>query len=642
MPWDTGLEGPARTFAQATERRVRCLAGPGTGKTFALLRRVQRLLEAGVPPERVLVVTLTRTAADDLKTSLARLGVPGADRVVASTLHALCFSVLRRDAVLQMTGRIPRILAQFEADFILRDLRDEFGGIRDKRALLTRYEAAWAALVGDPLGTPTPGLEQAFYTDLMESLAWHQGMFVGELVPLARAYLAQNPHAADLARFDHVLVDEYQDLNRADHAVVELLAARGIEQGGGLAVIGDDDQSIYVMLRHAFPEGIVQFPHDQDVPLVECRRCPKRVVAMAQRLIEFNPDRARPALEARAGNPDGVIHNVAFATMEDEANGLARFIVERLRSEEVAPGDVLLLTNWRDIAYGIRDRIVGAGFDAHSYFSEEALDTSESKEAITLLQLLAYPDDRVALRTWLGLQQTNGAVASYRRLRTRARDNGHSVSDVLRALAAGDLQLAHVGRCRTSWTALQQRLDALQALVDAPRELIDALLPEGVPEVASLRRCAVRLIDRLGDEPTVQDLADGLRREVTVPEVPLDAPFVRLMSLHRSKGLTAKLVVIAGMVEGLIPRLARPNYDADQAERHMHEQRRVLFVGLTRTTNELTLSRFARVAVEAGFRSGMRLGPAIGGGYRRTIASGYLAELGEELPDAVRGEEWAY
>ena len=99
MAWNEGLEGPARDFAGSDEPRTRCLAGPGTGKTFALMRRVQYLLEErDVSPERIVVVTLTRTAADDLRQSLWRLGVAGVERVVASTLHSLCFSMLLQEA----------------------------------------------------------------------------------------------------------------------------------------------------------------------------------------------------------------------------------------------------------------------------------------------------------------------------------------------------------------------------------------------------------------------------------------------------------------------------------------------------------------------------------------------------------------
>ncbi len=644
MAWDDGLHGPHKEFASACDGRIRCLAGPGTGKTFALTRRVQRLLEENVSPRAICVVTLTRTAADDLRMSLAQLEVGGAEDVHATTLHSLCFSLLLKNSVLEMTGRIPRLLADFEEDFLLRDLPDSLGGIRRKRALQSAYEAAWAALEGDPLGTLSPGLEQQFQATLIETLTWHHCMLVGELVPLARAYLAQNPYAEDLDRFAHVLVDEYQDLNKADHAVIELLIRKSIEQDtGGLAIIGDDDQSIYITLRNAFPEGIVNFTHDCDIPLIECRRCPKRVVAMAENLISHNPTRGKPPLQCLSSNPEGQIRNVVFQNMDHEADGLSEFIINRLSSGYVEPGDILVLANWRQIAYGIRDRITASGYGAHSYFSEEPFDTIAAKQAFTLSNLLAFPDDRVSLRAWLGLYHNRSNVTAYRRIRQYAFEHGLDAFTVLRYMTSGELTIRYCEPAVSAWEYLQERLEQLQPAKEDMSLLIDTLYPDGVDDLALLRRCAIKIIEETDGELTLQVFMKELRRQISVPEVPLDASFVRLMSLHKSKGLTAKLVIIAGMVEGLIPRLPNENVTAIEAMIHEHEQRRMLFVGLTRTTDELVLSKFVMAHAQDGYRSGgMQMGHWISQGQKATIASRFLGQLGSQLPEPVIGENWAY
>lgn len=127
--WDEGLEGPARRIAELDHTPMRVLAGPGTGKTFALMRRVARLLQDGATPNRMLVCTFTRTAARDLESELARLGVDGANEVRAGTLHAFCFRLLGKAEVLEATGRVPRPLLSFEERFLLEDLSgDGFGG----------------------------------------------------------------------------------------------------------------------------------------------------------------------------------------------------------------------------------------------------------------------------------------------------------------------------------------------------------------------------------------------------------------------------------------------------------------------------------------------------------------------------------
>ena len=109
MPWNTNLQGIHLNIAAYNGTPLRVVAGPGTGKTFALMRRVARLLEVEhVQPNRILAVTFTRTAANDLVEKLAQLGVPGADQVAAKTLHSLSFSLLSRTAVFQALNRNAR------------------------------------------------------------------------------------------------------------------------------------------------------------------------------------------------------------------------------------------------------------------------------------------------------------------------------------------------------------------------------------------------------------------------------------------------------------------------------------------------------------------------------------------------------
>jgi superfamily I DNA/RNA helicase len=118
--WSEGLTGPALEIAETTASPLRVDAGPETGKTFALMRRVSRLLEQGLDPDRLFVGTFSRTAATDLKNSLAELGVDGADAVRAGTIHGFCYRLLSREVVLEQTGRNPRPLLGFEERFFLR------------------------------------------------------------------------------------------------------------------------------------------------------------------------------------------------------------------------------------------------------------------------------------------------------------------------------------------------------------------------------------------------------------------------------------------------------------------------------------------------------------------------------------------
>jgi len=159
--WDQGLTGCARRIAETEDTPLRVLAGPGTGKTFALMRRVMRLLEHDCNPRRIFVCTFTRTAARDLESELSRLRAPRVRRVRTGTIHAFCFTLLSHSAVLPLTGRVPRPLLKFEERFLLEDFKGVNGeGIRALRKRLSAFAAAWARLQSETPGWPQDRRDQ--------------------------------------------------------------------------------------------------------------------------------------------------------------------------------------------------------------------------------------------------------------------------------------------------------------------------------------------------------------------------------------------------------------------------------------------------------------------------------------------------
>jgi DNA helicase II / ATP-dependent DNA helicase PcrA len=636
--WDEGLEGEALRMAASQAARIKALSGPGTGKTFATMRRVHRLLAEGVPPECILVVTLTRTAAEDLKRALGKLGVEGADKVVARTLHSHCFSILSRARVLEATHVVPRILASFERTMMLRDIEGDFGDLEDRRAQLLLYAASWArGAEGHAPGEPVEELDQQFQDQIIRWLRWHLAMLLEELVPQALRYLRLDPLAPELDEFDHVLVDEYQDLNRADMAVIDLLA-----RGGSLSVVGDDDQSIY-RFRHAFPEGIRNFEADDEMEFTECRRCPKAVIHLANALVGRDPARAKADLEPVDGSGEGEVHHVRFRSADNEADGLANFIARRIGQERVGAGDCLVLVNSRRHGRRIRHALVERGVAAETFFREEALDSEMAREAITLLTLRLNPEDRVAQRAWLGIDQPDARAPAYRRIWAEADEAGIPVAEAMERIKSGDLQVPWSHKAVGRWDELMRRLGELEPLGDDLDALIDALLPAGDDDLESLRSAALLALRSRDEGTSLADFPMAVRYAISQPDVPFDAQYVRIMSLHRSKGLSAQLVAIAGMVDGVIPRDPPADATMDQQQAHREEQRRILYVGITRSSETLVLSSFAEVPFAEAMRFGARFGEVRRRGEEvvvRTYASPLLAELGETLPDAVIGNDW--
>ncbi len=185
-----------------------------------------RLLEARVPPKQLLVCTFTRTAARDLEEEIGRLGVAGADRVRSGTVHAFCFGLLSQAEVLTLTGRVPRPLLGFEERFLLGDLLGTNNeGLRALRKRLSAFSAGWARLQSDTPGWPQDRQDRVFLAKLEAWLGFHEAMLIGELVPEALRFLRDNPASPHRPSFEHALVDEYQDLSRAEQVLLDELAA---------------------------------------------------------------------------------------------------------------------------------------------------------------------------------------------------------------------------------------------------------------------------------------------------------------------------------------------------------------------------------------------------------------------------------
>lgn len=595
------------------------------------MRRVARILEEANPPNRILVVTFTRTAAKDLVAQLSKLDITGADRVVAGTLYSLCFKILNGAHVLQVTGRTPRTLVDFEREFLLADLRGpRFGGKREKRKRLRAFEAAWARLQSEQPGWPRNKLDRAFHESLLSWLQFHEAMLVGELVHETLKYLRNNPACEERRQFVFLLVDEYQDLNKAEQVLVNFLGERA-----NTCVVGDDDQSIYGF-KYAHPEGIIEFPQThpgtREETLVVCKRCPQTVVQLANTLISLNP-RIQRELQPATGAPRGEVWAVQWNSLTEEAEGLAEAIAHALQVRRIQPQDIIVLTARRRVGYRIRDEIRAKDLPVRSFFNEEALDNQDSQERFTLLNLLVKPQDRVALRCWLGFDSNNGLPGAYARLREYREQNNEHPRQVLERLSASVLQLPGTARLVRRFELLEQEIRSLRGRTGA--NFVEAWLPPGNTDLDELRAMALQVL-RSTDEP--HKIFGELRYLITQPELPESPDSVRVMSLHKSKGLTARLVIVAGCVEGVTPHL---DDDATPAEREqqLQEQRRLFYVAITRTSESLIIS--APLFLDLQTASRIRaLARRRHGGNIETFFTSFYDELGAQAPGVLRGSEF--
>lgn len=293
----------------------------------------------------------------------------------------------------------------------------------------------------------------------------------------------------------------------------------------------------------------------------------------------------------------------------------------------------MILCPRRLIGYGIRDKLRNLDIPTHSFYHEEALEPDEAQITFTLLTLLDDNQDRVALRFWLGYGSPSWLEGEYRVLREHCENTGQSPWDALLALEAGSLHLTHTAKLVSRFKLLRTELSKLNELTGI--ELVDALFPETEQWAQPLRSAALL---RLEDETTAHTLREDLVTRITQPEMPEEGKYVRIMSLHKSKGLSSRVVLVVGCIHGLIP-FFNSNETLAEQKKTLLEQRRLFYVAVTRSEELLVLSSVTSLERKLAHK----IGATVSGHYGKsgpTIASQFLAELGPTAPRAVPGADW--
>ena len=642
MSWSDDLNPETATYAIAStvNPRVRVVAGPGTGKSFSMKRRVARLLESGVAPSTILPVTFTRVAAEDMHRELVGMDVPGCDNLKGFTLHSLALRILMRNHVLGATGRVPRPLNEFEIEPLVSDLKDRHGGKKNIKNLRIAYEAAWARLQHQQPGYTLNEIDASFQADLLAWLRFHEAMLIGEVIPQLHEYLRSNPIADERREYIHILVDEYQDLNRAEQQVIELLSDEA-----NVCIVGDDNQSIY-SFKHAHPEGIQEWSNANagayDVNLEECHRCPTRIVEMANSLISYN-QRSRlfhPLIPMHA-NGRGDIRIVQYRTMNEEITGVAT-LVSQMISDGVQPSDILILSQSRAIGTRLYNTLIEREIPTKSYYAESELSNKESCRAFALLKLFANRYDRVALRWLIGVNDNNWHATGYRRVREYCESTGTSPWDIMCRLENGALHLPYTRRIVSSFTRINQNLQILETFPDlAPA--IDFLFPSEEYAIRDIRELALTILGGMEND-NLNIFIDELSTAISQPDIPTEIEDVRIMSLHKSKGLSVPVTIIAGCVQGLLPRLPTGETILSEQARLLEEQRRLFYVGITRVKatpdvgNPGTLILTYSQRMPIGVARSIGIAPAQQQhGSAILHASQFIQELGQAAPYPVAG-----
>jgi DNA helicase-2/ATP-dependent DNA helicase PcrA len=612
------------------------LAGAGSGKTRVITRRVANLLDRGIAGGKILALTFTNKAAGEMRERIETLAPKSG--VWVGTFHSLCARLLRTYAPLVGLDRgftiydqadrlraIKQTMERLDLDGVtITPERIDAAISRAKNDLVTPDQMARRAR--DHVDAVTAKVFRAYLERLRASSAVDFDDLLVHLVTILREHPDVRTQLDD--RFRYILVDEYQDTNLAQYAIVRALST----DVPNLCVTGDPDQSIYGW-RGANLNNILEFEQDYPgcrvVKLERNYRSTKNILRVADHLIRFNTRRKAKALTTE--NPSGApVALTVYATEADEARAVAAKVSELVLEGEYAFGDIAVFCRVTALTRNFESALRAAKVPYQVVGGVSFYERQEIKDVLAYLRLLANPKDDLAFLRVVNVPPRGVGKTSLDHLSERAGTLGLPLLAMARQAENIPSLKDKAGRALRDFGLL---IDELTALRDHTAEEVTRKLlaltgyhdylaqdPKGESEdrLANLDELvsAAREFDREHPGASVLDFMEEISLASAVDRWEEGAGAVTLMTLHAAKGLEFPVVFIVGLEQGILPH-AR----AQESEREEEEERRLLFVGITRAERELYLSH-CRVRE---FR-GQRLA---------TIPSRFLNELPEE-PMIVR------
>ncbi|MCS6915000.1 MAG: UvrD-helicase domain-containing protein [Myxococcales bacterium] len=585
------------------------LAGAGSGKTRVITHRLAELLRRGVDPARILAVTFTNKAAGEMRERAEHLLGGRLGPLWLGTFHATFARILR--AYAERVG-LPRDFLIFDdsdqvqlVTRLLRDMKLDEHRVTP-RAVLAGIDRAKNLGILPEAYRPSDyftELVAQVYPAYQERLRAAGGVDFGDLLLLPLSLVRQDPEVAEslAERFEHVLVDEFQDTNPVQYELLRHLCSRRRQ----LFVVGDDDQAIYSW-RGADVRHLLDFLRDwPDAHLVRLERnyrSTQIILTAANAVIARNPHRHQKTLYTERDGGEPILCHQA----QDERQE-ARFVAQLVRHLEEEEG--------RDLS----DFVVLYRTNAQSRALEEALraadvpytviggmrfyDRAEVKDVLAYLRLCANPADEVALRRVINVPPRGIGETTIARLEARARASQTTLWQALRDMVHSDAELPPQPRRKlAAFVALVEDLSALAGRVDL-LQLAEAVLTrtgylerlssDPSAESQARRENVMELIGSIRErkEEAEQEgrtlrLVDYLEQVALVTGADASGRGVALMTIHAAKGLEFPVVILTGLEEGLFPSL-RPDDDRDDP---VAEERRLAYVAMTRARERLVLT----------------------------------------------------
>ncbi len=608
-----GLNKEQREAVSAPPGPTLVVAGPGSGKTSVLTKRVAYLIqEMGVKPGQIMAVTFTNKAAREMQDRITRLLGDGARGVTIGTFHSICARILRREA--------PQI--GYKSDYTIYDTDDQLAVVKQAMSELNldskrnspygqlhKISAAKNELISPEeyvASTPPEKITQQIYARYQQLLQLSGAFDFDDLLMMTVILFRQFPETLRRYQgyYQHILVDEFQDTNTAQYQLVRRLAG----QHNNLFVVGDPDQSIY-RFRGAVPRNVQDFRKDYDhvnlIRLGQNYRSHQLILDAATAVIRHNADHIPITLTGQ--RPTGtriIFHNVM--TEDQEAQYIVEQIAEHVR-QGFHPRDCAVMYRVNAQSRSLEEAFVRAGLPYRLVGGTRFYSRKEIKDVLAYLRLIHNPDDMVSLRRVINVPPRGLGDKTIQQLEAWAAGRKQTIFQALESLAQGEPGPFNA-RAEKALIDFVQLIDTWQQskMVLPIAALLDDVLArtrytdhldngaedaqERIENIAEFRGLALEYsntpLSAFLEEVSL--VADADNRDDIA-----DAP--TLLTLHAAKGLEFAVVFIAGLEEGTLPH-QRSLDDEEQ----MAEERRLMYVGITRAKEVLHLIWVMRRSMYGG------------------------------------------
>ena len=630
------LNSQQRKAVTAADGPVLVVAGPGSGKTRVLTQRIAYLIASeGIRPWQILAVTFTNKAAKEMDQRVkSMLNEQATDGIMLGTFHSICARILRREVdhlplesnfVIFDSDDQERVVKNIVKEF---NLNEKLYRAASVHASISRAKNELIMPDDYPTATYRDEVVKRVYAEYQKRLIASNAVDFDDLLVYTARLLEDNPAVRDkyAQRFRHVLVDEFQDTNLAQYALVKHLAS----YHKNIFCVGDPDQSVYAW-RGADYRNVRRFEEDfpeAEVVLLEQNyRSHQNILDAAMSVIDRARNRHKKKLFSDRGAGEKILY---FEARDDysEAAFVVDTIAELVASRKFEPGDCAVMYRTNAMSRLLEEAFLQARLPYKLVGAQRFYGRREVKDVISFIRLVHNPADEAALGRIINVPPRGIGDKTLTTLNLVARQNDTSPGAVLLDLARGGdspfykaftgraaLPLADFGGMLANWRAVAATSTTVELFERITRDInYKEYIIEDETEESAERWENVQELKRLALEYSNRTLDEFLENIALVADQDTitDANAPTLLTLHAAKGLEFGAVFIVGLDDGIIPH----SRSFDEPEQ-MEEERRLFYVGITRAKDKLYLLR----AIQRGGR----------GMSEQTYPSRFLEDLPEHL-----------